>query len=248
MRRRGLKLIPLAALTAIAASLGFAAPASAQTYTFMVPMSGDQEVPPVPTNATGSGTFVFDFDRNELCYEYSVRNLSSPFAAAHIHSGAAGVNGPIVIPLERPGSPLACVPPTGISEADLLADLYYVNVHTEIYPDGEIRGQLTNPSLGRPSNMFSFRKPRRRPNGTAVLPVVVPGPGVLALRGRGIRRRTRAVSSPGPVRLQVRAVRKAARQLRRTGRVRVVARVTYRPRGLRAARTQSRRIRLVRRG
>jgi hypothetical protein len=63
--------------------------------------------------------------------------------AAHIHTGAVGVNGPITIPLEPFGTTMtgsAAVTPAMV--ADLEGGLWYINVHSTVYPDGEIRGQL----------------------------------------------------------------------------------------------------------
>jgi hypothetical protein len=93
-----------------------------------------------------------------------------------------------------------------------------------------------------PSNSFSFGKLKLRPHsGTAILSVDVPGPGKLALGGRGIRHqraaagaasaRARAVSEAGTVKLTVRAKGKAKRKLDRTGKVKVKAKVTFTPTG-----------------
>lgn len=90
------------------------------------------------------------------------------------------------------------------------------------------------------SNQFSFGKvKRKRKNGTALLPVTVPGPGTLALSGRGIvvQRRPRAagsaadraVTAAGTVKLLIKAKGKAKRKLNRTGKAKVKAKVTYTP-------------------
>jgi 6-phosphogluconolactonase (cycloisomerase 2 family) len=83
-----------------------------------------------------------------------------------------------------------------------------------------------------PSNAFTFgRLKRNTRNGTAELSVKVPGPGVLILAGRSLRRAEREAGAAGLTKLPVRATGKAARQLRRRGEVRVSARVTYTPNG-----------------
>jgi len=75
--------------------------------------------------------------------------LVSPATASHIHTGAAGVNGPVIVSFVTftpnatfgsiVGGPLAF--PAG-SVADLLAGNVYFNIHTAVFPGGEIRGQL----------------------------------------------------------------------------------------------------------
>jgi hypothetical protein len=90
--------------------------------------------------------------------------------------------------------------------------------------------------------VFKVGKPKRNGNGTASLPVTVPGRGTLTLRGKGIvkqrtPRRARASSTldrkvkTGRVKLLVKARGKAKKRLNRTGRAKVKFKVTYRPRG-----------------
>ena len=105
---------------------------------------------PGPGDDAGSGSFrgtvtVTDAS-GELCYELQVRGLSMPVAAAHVHRGAAGQAGEVVVPLHVPGdgSGRACVEVAPRIVARLVASpsLFYVNVHTDDYPDGAVRGQL----------------------------------------------------------------------------------------------------------
>ncbi|CAN5130877.1 hypothetical protein BH20ACT9_BH20ACT9_03570 [soil metagenome] len=113
-------------------------------------LTGRQEVPKVPTK--GRGRVELDFFQPAsgdgfACYQLRVSRLEADVVAGHIHEGRRGVNGPVVVdlmPKVRRGWTENCVkaPP------DLLADIlarpggYYVNVHTDVYPDGEVRGQL----------------------------------------------------------------------------------------------------------
>ena len=74
-------------------------------------------------------------------------NVTLPTAAAHIHKGAAGVNGPVVVPLNAPGADgtsSGCATAAAPLIADILANPagYYVNVHTKEHPAGAIRAQL----------------------------------------------------------------------------------------------------------
>lgn len=104
--------------------------------------------------------FGIDGDPKTLCYVLEVEKIQfvEPGMAAHIHAGAAGTNGPVVVNLARPfdGDAADCltegeilpngVPafPTGVTVAEILAQpsRYYVNVHNPEYPNGAVRGQL----------------------------------------------------------------------------------------------------------
>jgi CHRD domain len=96
----------------------------------------------------GYGSFTPIRDGTKLCYGLTAANLAKP-VAAHIHAGAAGANGNIVIPLRQPsgGDPGASAGCTTV-DATLLGQIfanpaaYYVNVHTGDFPNGAARGQL----------------------------------------------------------------------------------------------------------
>ena len=70
---------------------------------FVAPLSGDEEVSARDTNARGNAIFILDKDGNALDYKLIVANIENVFAA-HIHCGAAGVNGPVGVTLYM-GSP-----------------------------------------------------------------------------------------------------------------------------------------------
>lgn len=108
-------------------------------------MNGAQEVPANTRTATGKAEVRFDKDTRVLTYQVTYIGLSGPVTGAHIHGPAApGVNGPVVVPFGAPAdgtfTGTATLNPT--QAGDLLAGLYYVNVHTAAHPGGEIRGQL----------------------------------------------------------------------------------------------------------
>lgn len=97
----------------------------------------------------GVGSATILFAGTTLCFGLTVNNLDVP-TAAHIHQERAGVNGPIVVPLTAPtagapGASSGCIPDVA---ADLVEEIFthpeefYVNVHTETFPAGAIRGQL----------------------------------------------------------------------------------------------------------
>jgi CHRD domain len=106
-------------------------------------LSGDSEVPPVKTTASGSGTIAIAADGSVVG---SVKTMGISGVAAHIHVGATGKNGPVIIPLTL-GSDGEWSVPRGakLTEEQLKSfksgDLY-VNVHSEAHKGGEIRAQL----------------------------------------------------------------------------------------------------------
>jgi len=108
-----------------------------------VKLSGDQEVPPVKTSATGNGTITVNDDKT---VSGSVTTSGINAVAAHIHNGAPGKNGPVAVPLTKDGDNKWIVGPgaklTDAQFADFKAGNLYVNVHSAAHKDGEIRGQL----------------------------------------------------------------------------------------------------------
>jgi hypothetical protein len=113
-----------------------------QLVTFSTFMNGAQEVPPVSTPATGTGTATFNPSTNFFTLTYAFSGLVAPQIDAHIHVAPPGVPGPIVIPLPL-GSPVNfSTTITEAQEAQLLSNLWYVNIHSAAFPNGEIRGQL----------------------------------------------------------------------------------------------------------
>jgi hypothetical protein len=119
---------------------------------FVFHLSGDQEVPPVATAATGGCFAQFNAAASQLSI-VCTHNVSSP-VQIHIHRGGPGVNGPILFDLGDPVSPVEAVW-TGMTPADvadLLAGNLYLNIHASGRPAGEIRGQI----LPRTVDHFSF--------------------------------------------------------------------------------------------
>ncbi len=111
-------------------------------------LSGTSEVPANASLATGTVSGTYDKTTRQLLLTISFNELTSSISAAHIHKGAVGVNGPVQIgfpgiPFTISGSFTYTGTLTTTQEADLLAGLYYVNVHNSSFPGGEIRGQLS---------------------------------------------------------------------------------------------------------
>ncbi|MBK9014614.1 MAG: CHRD domain-containing protein [Saprospiraceae bacterium] len=125
-------------------------------------ISGSQEVP--PTASPGSGSISGNTVNGFLNITVSYANLGGVSTAAHIHTGAAGANGPVTFDLGALGFPLgvnagsftASIPVTQAQRATLLAGGMYVNIHNAAFPGGAIRGQIAVTALGCPgSNPFS---------------------------------------------------------------------------------------------
>jgi hypothetical protein len=75
-------------------------PGAAGVVTIVVPLSGASELPPVATNGTGTGTLVVNLSTGAVVsVSVMVTGMSSLVTASHIHEGAAGVNGPIIVPI-----------------------------------------------------------------------------------------------------------------------------------------------------
>jgi hypothetical protein len=107
-----------------------------------VTLAGDQEVPPVKSAGTGSGTIVIG---NDGAVSGSVTTTGIAGTAAHIHEAAIGKNGPVIIPLTKNGDTYSVPPGAKLTEAQLASfkeGNLYVNAHTTANPGGEIRGQL----------------------------------------------------------------------------------------------------------
>ena len=110
-------------------------------------LSSAQEVPPVASAGTGTGTMSYDQATKRLTWSLTWSNLSGPAAAAHFHGPAApGANAGVALPIGGAGmtSPVSGQATlTDAQAADLLAGRWYINIHTAANPGGEIRGQVT---------------------------------------------------------------------------------------------------------
>ncbi len=109
-----------------------------------VTLSGAEEVPPVTTAASGSGTITVKDDRS---VSGSIKVTGATILAAHIHIGPAGRNGPVIIPLTKSGDGSTFFVPAGAKLTDKQYEAYkagnlYVNAHSAAYKGGEVRGQL----------------------------------------------------------------------------------------------------------
>jgi hypothetical protein len=146
MRRR---LVPILTMAAALGTAAFAGQASADPQDFKVlraDLAGPNEAPVAgDPDAFGVAIVTLDPDVGQVCAYLRVINVD-PVTAAHIHRGAPGVAGPIVVPLPPPTSGFS----QGCTHADpsLVAQIaanpggFYVNVHNAPFPGGAARGQL----------------------------------------------------------------------------------------------------------
>lgn len=143
-------------------ALVFSTQAHAQTVVYTATLSGSNEAPPVAaTGAGGFATITVNLGAQTLDWVVDVYNLPSGVTAGHIHAGGANVAGPVVVNFvvptgasndfrltgtARPADVVARQPQGVNSWEDLLQAIAtgnaYVNVHSQVNPGGEIRGQL----------------------------------------------------------------------------------------------------------
>lgn len=152
------------AVIASAVLLAVAVPSRAETLRSKAELKGSNEVPPNQAAGVGTVTAVYESTIKQLTWSGSYSGLSGPPTAAHIHDPApVGANARLVVWISdnvgqcnqgqcrsksddkarHPASPFqGSAVLTDAQAADLMASLYYVNIHTDAYPAGEIRGQL----------------------------------------------------------------------------------------------------------
>lgn len=135
----------------------------ANALNFRASLSGDQEAPPVNTDASGSALLHVNQRLTQIRFKLDIRNATALLGAAgaHLHCAPAGDTGPIVVFLAGPFEPgfsghfqiratltddNIVNDTCGATIADLAAAMadgdVYVNVHSVAFPGGEIRGQI----------------------------------------------------------------------------------------------------------
>ena len=141
------KLVAFFTLSAVVA-LAFAAISVANRSASMgwvAKLTVAQEVPKqVVKDTAASGSFTATLTGTKLKFKLTFAKLTGPVSAAHIHLGAMGKAGNVVVPLCAPckSGVTGTVKVSAALQKDFTKHLLYVNVHTAKNPNGEIRGQL----------------------------------------------------------------------------------------------------------
>jgi hypothetical protein len=134
-----------AMILTVLGSLSFAAASNSAVLVYQATIDGSQETPPTNSPAVGYGEFTIDTDANSIHYAvtFNPDSLLAPETAAHIHCCAPpGTAAPVMIPLPLGSPKIGDGTYDEANEGSILAGLSYVNIHTEQYPGGEIRGQI----------------------------------------------------------------------------------------------------------
>jgi hypothetical protein len=145
-------------------------PASSDDLPFTATLSGSDEVPPVNTPASGVAGFILRKDRRAVDYEVRLTGLSSAVTAIHLHQAKRGEPGGII-------HQILSNPVNGVSAGQfglrpeefdpLTQGQFFIEIHTEQHPLGELRGQLVMGTAGTAPALVS-------PGGTTIPPVTVP--------------------------------------------------------------------------
>lgn len=146
------------------ALLSLVSRSQAEAVQFKADLKGSAEVPPAQSAGTGTVAATYDSATKRLAWKGNYSGLSGPPTAAHIHGPApAATNARLVVwisdnvgqcsqgacksnhdtaghmlPSEFEGTATL----TEAQANDLMAGLYYINIHSDAYPSGELRGQL----------------------------------------------------------------------------------------------------------
>ncbi|MDH3716342.1 MAG: CHRD domain-containing protein, partial [Gammaproteobacteria bacterium] len=152
-------------------------------------LSGDQEVPVVVTAATGVAASTANRDTGALTLHVNVIGVDDA-TAAHIHTAAAGQNGPVLVGLTQDAADFGHWSVSTSLDNGALGDYkaggLYVNVHTPANPDGEIRGQITPPDAADFDNLdptVTLTSPGSPVSGTVTLMAdAIDNQGVVTVR------------------------------------------------------------------
>jgi hypothetical protein len=177
-----MRALRIAALAGLVVLFG-APPAQAKTASYTATLSPNEEVPTKgPEGSSGTAKVDINTDTNQVCYELTPSGLSEQPTAGHIHSGAKGASGPVLIDFMVPANGLkGCVTSDATKVAAVTGNPggHYVNIHTASYAAGAMRGQLVEAAATTTPESTSTL-----PRSGAPLTVALAGLG-LALTGLG---------------------------------------------------------------
>ena len=168
------KLYPLMLAISLVPSLALAA----QEVFSGIPLLGTEQVPPNDSAGFGAVTAIYDEETNSLFYEFEWQLEGANVAtAAHFHRSARGETGSVVVDLGpvagNSGKSTGVVLLNAEEELDLKAGLWYLNVHSDVFPGGEVRGQMVERSPIEGAQVYDPSQARLR-----LKDVLVPGFGI----------------------------------------------------------------------
>jgi len=168
---------PLGVEGSARSTLGAGAADVAASKPFLASLTGSQEVPgPGDTDGTGTAAVTIDAVTGEVCADLRVAGIDTP-TAAHIHRGATGVAGPVVVTLNIPNPTSATCVAAGTTLAAEIAAApaaFYVNVHNAAFPAGAVRGQLATPTTMTGTQQLLAEPLRAYDSRTAPEGILVP--------------------------------------------------------------------------
>jgi CHRD domain len=138
-------LAVLGALLALASAPTTVHAKTPRPLTFIAIMNGGQVVPPSTSNGLGVGFLTFDNATKRLCYSLTYSGMLGTETEAHLHGDALpGQTNQVLYDMGPYGSPkVACLGPIKPNEERLLKqEKMYIQIHTDIFVAGEIRGQV----------------------------------------------------------------------------------------------------------
>ena len=138
-------------MAVLAVALLLLTPASAAIVTFNVMLTGAQETPPTGSPATGQATLTLEDTLDVLLVQLTYSGLVSPATNSHIHCCAPPTAAaPVVIPFIPAGfvtgstsgtfTGIFLLTPTQVGFIE--SGQAYVNIHSDTFPGGEIRGNI----------------------------------------------------------------------------------------------------------
>ena len=128
---------------ALILALAVAPSAHAAIVNFSISLDVAQATTALPgASGGGSGTATLDTATNQFSWDFSYGGLTGTEVLAHFHVGAPGFPGGIVLPLPGGSPKIGGETVSGLQAADILAGLWYANIHTDHSAGGEIRGQV----------------------------------------------------------------------------------------------------------
>jgi hypothetical protein len=153
--------LSIAMLVGAGVLLGQPASAQEEIVTVFATLDGGQENPPIRTGSFGKAVFVVNRTLGTISYTINIYRYPSGVTQAHIHVSPRGVNGPVVLPIEVPVGTSGDFSLQGTLDRDdfvprlaegigtledalfsITGGTSYVNIHSQVNPGGEIRGQI----------------------------------------------------------------------------------------------------------